>query len=221
MSYLDLLKLASPEAIIAVTALAVLGIGLVSTRASGICSFAATLGLALRGSGLEIFPLREHGERVHAFRIELHLWNVGDDRTRRDRTKVRHATHATATLRRNPHDPRWTRFQSRRRAFPSLGAGRLPGRARCECCFHRVGLESSVVRRAWKNRARRVRSRARQRCMARDDCRLVAGTRRARRFVYPSRQPRRAGANKCSPATRILGCRPRWLHITWTCRGRT
>src|SRR5438094_549440 len=46
MIYLDLLKLASPEAIIAVTALAVLGIGLASTRASGICSFAATFGLS-------------------------------------------------------------------------------------------------------------------------------------------------------------------------------
>src|SRR5216117_1822604 len=56
MSYLDLLKLASPEAIIAVTALAVLGIGLASTRASGICSFAATLGLALAIGAVTILP---------------------------------------------------------------------------------------------------------------------------------------------------------------------
>src|SRR5216117_1163618 len=56
MSYLDLLKLASPEAIIAVTALAVLGIGLASTRASGICSFAATLGLALAIGTVIILP---------------------------------------------------------------------------------------------------------------------------------------------------------------------
>src|SRR5881396_2269687 len=56
MSYLDLLKLASPEAIIAVTALAVLGIGLASTRASGICSFAATLGLALAIGAVMILP---------------------------------------------------------------------------------------------------------------------------------------------------------------------
>ena len=56
MSYLDLLKLASPEAIIAVTALAVLGIGLASTRASGICSFAATLGLALAIGAVIILP---------------------------------------------------------------------------------------------------------------------------------------------------------------------
>src|SRR6058998_2305753 len=56
MSYLNLLKLASPEAIIAVTALAVLGIGLASTRASGICSFAATLGLALAIGAVTILP---------------------------------------------------------------------------------------------------------------------------------------------------------------------
>src|SRR5213080_491173 len=56
MNYLDLLKLASPEAIIAVTALAVLGIGLASTRASGICSFAATLGLALAIGAVIILP---------------------------------------------------------------------------------------------------------------------------------------------------------------------
>src|SRR5213595_3308626 len=56
MSYLDLLKLASPEAIIAVTALAVLGIGLASMRASGICSFAATLGLALAIGTVIILP---------------------------------------------------------------------------------------------------------------------------------------------------------------------
>src|SRR5947208_14914196 len=56
MSYLDLLKLASPEAIVAVTALAVLGIGLASARASGICSFAATLGLALAIGAVMILP---------------------------------------------------------------------------------------------------------------------------------------------------------------------
>src|SRR5436190_2487301 len=56
MNYLELLKLASPEAIIAVTALAVLGIGLASTRASGICSFAATLGLALAIGAVTILP---------------------------------------------------------------------------------------------------------------------------------------------------------------------
>src|SRR5437870_6934457 len=56
MIFLDLLKLASPEAIIAVTALAVLGIGLASTRASGICSFAATLGLALAIGAVIILP---------------------------------------------------------------------------------------------------------------------------------------------------------------------
>ena len=56
MNYLDLLKLASPEAIIAVTALAVLGIGLASTRASGVCSFAATVGLALAIGAVMMLP---------------------------------------------------------------------------------------------------------------------------------------------------------------------
>src|SRR5947207_9417260 len=56
MSYLDLLKLASAEAITAVTALAVLGSGLASTRASGICSFAAALGLALAIGAVIILP---------------------------------------------------------------------------------------------------------------------------------------------------------------------
>src|SRR6266699_2207560 len=56
MIYLDLLKFASPEAIIAVTALAVLGIGLASTRASGVCSFAATVGLALAIGAVMMLP---------------------------------------------------------------------------------------------------------------------------------------------------------------------
>src|SRR6266436_6591930 len=56
VNYLDLLKLASPEAIIAVTALAVLGIGLASTRASGVCSFAATVGLALAIGAVMMLP---------------------------------------------------------------------------------------------------------------------------------------------------------------------
>src|SRR6266568_856129 len=56
MNYLDLLKLASPEAIVAMTALAVLGIGLASTRASGVCSFAATVGLALAIGAVMMLP---------------------------------------------------------------------------------------------------------------------------------------------------------------------
>ena len=42
----------------------------------------------LRRSRPEIFPLRQHGERVHAFRTELHLWHGRHDRTRRDRAKT-------------------------------------------------------------------------------------------------------------------------------------
>jgi NADH-quinone oxidoreductase subunit N len=56
VNYLELLKLASPEAIVAMTALAVLGIGLASTRASGVCSFAATVGLALAIGAVMMLP---------------------------------------------------------------------------------------------------------------------------------------------------------------------
>ena len=45
MNYLELLKFASPEAIIAVTALAVLAVGLTSPRGSGICSAIAAAGI--------------------------------------------------------------------------------------------------------------------------------------------------------------------------------
>jgi NADH-quinone oxidoreductase subunit N len=56
MSYLELLKLAAPEAIVAVTALAVLAIGLASTRASALCSGAAALGIALAIGAVLILP---------------------------------------------------------------------------------------------------------------------------------------------------------------------
>ena len=45
MNYLDLLKLAAPEAVVAVTALAVLGLGLMSKRGAGLCSGIAAAGL--------------------------------------------------------------------------------------------------------------------------------------------------------------------------------
>jgi len=47
MSYLELLKLAAPETIVVVTALAVLTIGLTSTRAKGLCPVVAVLGIAI------------------------------------------------------------------------------------------------------------------------------------------------------------------------------
>src|SRR5437762_160457 len=56
MSYLELLKLASPEIVVVVTALAVLAIGLASTRTSGICSFVAALGLALAIGAVLMLP---------------------------------------------------------------------------------------------------------------------------------------------------------------------
>lgn len=56
MSYLELLKLASPEIVVAVTTLAVLAIGLSSTRTSGICSFVAALGFALAIGAVLMLP---------------------------------------------------------------------------------------------------------------------------------------------------------------------
>lgn len=56
MSYLELLKLASPEAVIVVTALAVIAIGLASTRAAAICSGVAALGLALAVGAVLMLP---------------------------------------------------------------------------------------------------------------------------------------------------------------------
>src|SRR5437588_464376 len=56
MSYLELLKLASPGIVVVVTALAVLAIGLASTRASGICFFVAALGLALAIGAVLMLP---------------------------------------------------------------------------------------------------------------------------------------------------------------------
>src|ERR1700682_677296 len=63
MSYLELLKLAAPEAIVAVTALAVLAIGLIrwgetpsSRRSSAFCSAVAGLGLAAAVGAVMILP---------------------------------------------------------------------------------------------------------------------------------------------------------------------
>ena len=56
MNYFELLKLASPEAIVVVTALAVLGIGLASTRASAFCSAVAVLGLAAAVGAVLMLP---------------------------------------------------------------------------------------------------------------------------------------------------------------------
>ena len=56
MNYLELVRLASPEIVVVVTALAVLAIGLTSARASGICSFVAALGLALAIGAVLMLP---------------------------------------------------------------------------------------------------------------------------------------------------------------------
>ena len=56
MNYLELLKLASPEAIVAVTALAVLAIGLASEHATGFCSAVAALGLVVAVGAVLMLP---------------------------------------------------------------------------------------------------------------------------------------------------------------------
>ena len=54
-SYLDLLKLAAPEAVLAATVLCVLGFGLAKPRATALCSFLALVGLA--GAAVAVFLL--------------------------------------------------------------------------------------------------------------------------------------------------------------------
>ncbi len=57
MSYLELLKLAAPETVVVVTALAVLTIGLTSTRALVLCPIVAALGIATAIATLLVLPL--------------------------------------------------------------------------------------------------------------------------------------------------------------------
>jgi NADH-quinone oxidoreductase subunit N len=56
MSYLDLLKLASPEAIVVLTALVVLSIGLLTERAAAICALVGALGLAIATGAVLMLP---------------------------------------------------------------------------------------------------------------------------------------------------------------------
>src|SRR6266545_3056982 len=56
MSYLDLFKLASPEAIVVLTALVVLPIGLLTERAAAICAFVGALGLAIATGAVLMLP---------------------------------------------------------------------------------------------------------------------------------------------------------------------
>jgi NADH-quinone oxidoreductase subunit N len=56
MSYLQLLKLASPEAIVVLTALFVLSISLVAKRASSVCGFVAAVGLVVAICTVPMLP---------------------------------------------------------------------------------------------------------------------------------------------------------------------
>jgi NADH-quinone oxidoreductase subunit N len=56
MSYLELLKLALPEAVVAITALAVLALGLARSRAAGTCSAVAAAGLLFAAAAVRLLP---------------------------------------------------------------------------------------------------------------------------------------------------------------------
>jgi NADH-quinone oxidoreductase subunit N len=56
MSYLDLLKLVSPEVVVVVTALIVLSIGLAGEGAATVCSFVAALGLLIAIGAVSMLP---------------------------------------------------------------------------------------------------------------------------------------------------------------------
>src|ERR1700674_3231365 len=58
MSYLDLLRLAAPEAVLVVTALVVLVLGLASTRALAVCSAVAAAGLLFASSAVLMLPVQ-------------------------------------------------------------------------------------------------------------------------------------------------------------------
>jgi NADH-quinone oxidoreductase subunit N len=56
MSYLELLKLASPEAVVVVTALVVLAVGLANGRGAGLCSAVAAAGILFAAAAVLLLP---------------------------------------------------------------------------------------------------------------------------------------------------------------------
>src|SRR5206468_8948616 len=59
MSYLELLKLASPEAVVVLTALVVLSVSLVAKRAEAACAFVAALGIVIAIVAVTFLPGNE------------------------------------------------------------------------------------------------------------------------------------------------------------------
>src|SRR3954454_24736231 len=59
MSYLELLKLAAPEAVVVATALIVLSLSLIAKRAAAACTFIAALGLVIAIVGVLLLPRNE------------------------------------------------------------------------------------------------------------------------------------------------------------------
>src|ERR1700731_3409073 len=67
MSYLQLLKLASPEAVVVLTALVVLALGLASERTRGLCSGVAAAGLLFAIAALLLLP--QHATLFHGMLV--------------------------------------------------------------------------------------------------------------------------------------------------------
>src|SRR5437773_5665505 len=59
MSYLELLKLASPESVVVLTALVVLSVSLVAKRAAAACAFVAALGIVIAIVAITFLPGNE------------------------------------------------------------------------------------------------------------------------------------------------------------------
>ncbi len=67
MNYLELLRLASPEAIVAVTALVVLALGLTRSRWASFSSFVAAIGLFL--AVVAVLKLPTHADLFHGMLV--------------------------------------------------------------------------------------------------------------------------------------------------------
>ena len=111
---------------------------------------------ALGRSWFEIFPVWQHGERVHAFWNQLDLWHVGHDRPCHSWAKTRCRTCSASAGGRDRYDVGWLRVQDRRCALSSVGSGRISRSTGSKRRVYRLGLEGGLIRRARKNCADRI-----------------------------------------------------------------
>src|SRR5438477_107010 len=124
MSYLELLKLASPEAVVVLTALVVLSIGLLARRPAAVCGFTAALGIlvAIGAIRSEIFSVRQYVKRIHAFRNQPDLRYDGNNRSRSDCNEIGEHVFVATACSRNRHDTCRFRVQDRCGVVSSVGA---------------------------------------------------------------------------------------------------